>query len=124
MKYMVLSIAKKEILDNIRNAWLLVVTIIYTALVLLVTYSGTITQSIGNVGQLISTGLSPIVTFLVPIIGLMLGYNAIVGELESGSLLLLGSHAVSRLDILLGKIIGRGFILITQLYLDLVSVVS
>ena len=117
MKYMVLSIAKKEILDNIRNAWLLVVTIIYTALVLLVTYSGTITKTIENVGQLISTGLSPIVTFLVPIIGLMLGYNAIVGELESGSLLLLGSHAVSRLDILLGKIIGRGFILIYSIVL-------
>ena len=111
MKNMILSIAKKEILDNIRNAWLLVVTLIYTALVLLVTYSGTITQSLENVGHLISTGFSPIVTILVPLMGLMLGYNAIVGELESGSMLLFGSHAISRLDILLGKVIGRGFIL-------------
>jgi ABC-type transport system involved in multi-copper enzyme maturation permease subunit len=117
MKNMILSIAKKEILDNIRNAWLLVVTIIYTALVLLVTYSGTVTQTIDTVGQLISTGLSPIVTTLVPIIGLMLGYTAIVGEIETGSLLLLGSHAVSRLDILLGKVIGRGFILVYSIIL-------
>ena len=112
MKNVILSIAKKEILDNIRNAWLITVTAIYTILVLLVTYSGTITQSLENVGHLITTGFSPIVTILIPIIGLMLGYTAIVGEIETGSLLLLGSHAVNRLDILLGKVIGRGFILI------------
>jgi len=118
MNYVILSIAKKEILDNIRNAWLLTVTLIYTALVLLVTYSVSLSRSVDSVGMLISGGgLVSIVTTLVPIIGLMIGYTGVVGELESGSLLLLASHAVSRLDILLGKVIGRGFILVYSIVL-------
>ena len=88
------------------------VTLIFTSLVTLISWAGSLGQSWQNVGFLISQGLLPVIHVLVPIIGLILGYNAIVGEIETGSLLLLASHSVSRLEILIGKIIGRGFILI------------
>lgn len=47
------------------------------------------------------------VAILVPIIGLMLGYKAISGEIESGKVKLLLSLPHSRSNVILGKLIGR-----------------
>lgn len=45
--------------------------------------------------------------FLVPIIGLVVGYQAIVGERESGSIRFLLGLPNSRRDVLVGKLLGR-----------------
>ncbi len=47
------------------------------------------------------------VSFLIPIIGLIVGYQAIVGERESGTIRFLLGLPNSRLDVILGKTIGR-----------------
>ncbi|UPM43207.1 ABC transporter permease [Halocatena salina] len=47
------------------------------------------------------------VTMLVPIIGLMLGYKAISGEVENGSVKLLLSLPHRRSSVVMGKLIGR-----------------
>lgn len=47
----------------------------------------------------------------VPILGAMLGYKAIVGERESGSLALLLSQPHSRDDVVIGKFVGRAIVL-------------
>ncbi len=108
----IMCVAKKEILDNIRNFWLILVTLIFTTLVVFASWAGSLNQSWANMGLLISQILSPIVHAIAPIIGLILGYSCVVGELEAGSLSLLASHAISRKDILFGKLLGRGFILL------------
>jgi len=53
------------------------------------------------------TLLSSASATLVPVIGLLAGYKAIVGERESGSLKLLLSLPHSRRDVVLGKLVGR-----------------
>lgn len=46
-------------------------------------------------------------TTLVPLVGILLGYGAVVSERESGSLLLSLSLPISREDVLLGKYVSR-----------------
>ncbi|HEX7646925.1 MAG TPA: ABC transporter permease subunit, partial [Noviherbaspirillum sp.] len=50
--------------------------------------------------------LVSLVIYLVPLIALILGYDAIVGEKERGSLELLLSMPITRFEILLGKFVG------------------
>ena len=50
--------------------------------------------------------LVSLVTYLVPLIALILGYDSIVGEKERGSLQLLLSMPITRFEILLGKYLG------------------
>lgn len=48
---------------------------------------------------------------LVPLVGLLVGYNAVVGERESGALLLSLALPYSRRDVVLGKFAGRAGLL-------------
>ena len=105
------SITKKEILDNIRNKWVIILTIIFTALTLLASYAGSIMSSgwqdlSGTIGSMIV-----LVQYLISIIALILGYSAIIGEIESGSMNSLLSLPTTRNEILLGKFFGLGTIL-------------
>ena len=107
----IFSIAKKEILDNVRNKWIIVLTIIFASLALVVSYFGSIfSQGWQNFGATIS-GMMSLVQFLIPIIGLMLGYAAIIGEIEKGSMSSLLSLPANRLEIILGKFFGLGSII-------------
>ncbi|UCD12968.1 MAG: ABC transporter permease [Thermoplasmatales archaeon] len=107
----VLNIVKKEIMDNIRNKWIIVLSIIFALLTLVVSYFGSIfSEGWQDLGVTIS-GMMNLVQFLVPIIALILGYAAIIGEIERGSMSALLSLPVSRLEIVLGKFIGLGSIL-------------
>ena len=86
MIHNIYSITKKEILDNIRNKWVIILTIIFTALTLLASYAGSIMSSgwqdlSGTIGSMIA-----LVQYLISIIALILGYSAIIGEIESGSM--------------------------------------
>ena len=107
----IFSIAKKEILDNVRNKWIIILTIIFASLTLVVSYFGSIfSQGWQNFGATIS-GMMSLVQFLIPIIGLMLGYAAIIGEIEKGSMSSLLSLPANRLEIILGKFFGLGSII-------------
>lgn len=107
------SIAKKEFLDNWRNKWIIAVAAIFLLLTLVVSYFGT--SSSGGSGwkdieDTIAIMMS-IVTFLLPIIGLMLGYASIVGERERGSLSLMLSYPVLRHEVIIGKFVGLSTVL-------------
>jgi Cu-processing system permease protein len=104
----IFGISKKEILDNVRNKWIIILTIIFATLTLVVSYFGSIfSQGWQDLGATIS-GMMSLVQFLIPIIALMLGYNAIIGEIEKGSMSSLISLPINRLEILLGKFFGLG----------------
>lgn len=51
-------------------------------------------------------------TTLLPLVGILVGYNAVVSERESGSLLLSLSLPHSRSDLLFGKLAGRAGIVV------------
>jgi Cu-processing system permease protein len=101
-------IACKEFRERIRNRWVLVVAAIFAVFALAIAYFGSAQQ--GAVGfrgiDVAVTSLVSLVIYLVPLIALILGYDAIVGERERGSLELLLSMPITRFEILLGKYLG------------------
>jgi Cu-processing system permease protein len=101
-------IAAKEFRDRIRNRWLLAVALIFSLFALAIAYFGSAQQ--GEVGfrsiDVTIASLVSLVIYLLPLIALILGYDAIVGERERGSLELLLSMPITRFEILLGKYLG------------------
>jgi Cu-processing system permease protein len=107
----VISIAKKEIMDNIRNKWIILVSIMFAVLTLVVSYFGSIaSHGWQNLGNTIS-GMTSFATYLISIIGFMLGYATIIGEIERGSMSALLSLAATRFEIVVGKFLGLGSVL-------------
>jgi Cu-processing system permease protein len=104
----IVTIAQKEFWDRIRNRWVLAVAVIFTFFALIIAYFGAAQQ--GAVGfksiDLTIASLVSLAIYLVPLIALILGYDAIVGERERGSLDLLLSLPLTRLELLLGKFAG------------------
>ena len=98
----------KEFHDRIRNRWVLAVTTVLTAFALVIAYFGAAQQ--GEVGlrgmEVTIASLVSLVIYLVPLIALILGFDAIVGERERGSLDLLLSMPITRVELLLGKYLG------------------
>ena len=101
-------IAGKEFRDRIRNLWVLSVALIFSLFALAIAYFGSAQQ--GSVGfrgiDVTIASLVSLVIYLVPLIALILGYDAIVGERERGSMELLLSMPITRFEILLGKYLG------------------
>lgn len=104
----VLAIAGKEFRDRIRNRWVLAVALVFTVFALVIAYFGGAQQ--GAVGfrsiEFTIASLVSLVIYLVPLISLLLGFDAIVGERERGSLDLLLSMPITRVELLLGKYLG------------------
>jgi len=110
LKNPIIIIAKKEIMDNIRNKWILFMTALFASLTLLISYFGSLGSGWQSLGTTIS-GMMSLVLFLIPIIALMLSYAAIVGEIEKGSMSAFLSLPVQRFEIILGKFLGLSTVL-------------
>jgi Cu-processing system permease protein len=104
----ILVIARKEFRDRLRSRWVLAVTVVFAVFALVIAYFGAAQQgAVGFKGMdLTIASLVSLVIYLVPLIALLLGYDAIVGERERGSLDLLLSLPITRLELLLGKYLG------------------
>jgi len=102
------TLAGKELRDRLRNRWVLAVALVFTVFSLLITYFGSAQQ--GLVGprslEFTITSLVSLVIYLIPLIALLLGFDAVVGERERGTLELLLALPISRLELLLGKFLG------------------
>ncbi len=111
-------VVKKEFLDNVRNRWILALSAIFIVFALVMSYFGA-TQTGGGTGfqDLFETtlGMLSISIFLVPILGLMLSYGALVGERERGSIQLLLSMPVTRLETIAGKFMGLAAVITTSI---------
>ena len=107
----ILLIAKKEIMDNIRNFWVIIVTVIFILLTLIISYFGSIFSTGWHDLGLTIASMMNFVTLLIPILALMLGYAAIIGEVERGSMSSLLSLPLNREEIVTGKFLGLGGVL-------------
>ncbi len=109
----VFTVAAKEFRDRIRNRWVLAVALVFTAFSLVIAYFGSAQQ--GMVGfrsiEITIASLVSLVIYLIPLIALLLGFDAIVGERERGSLGLLLALPITRFELLLGKYVGLAFAL-------------
>jgi Cu-processing system permease protein len=101
-------IAAKEWRERIRNWWVLAVALIFALFALAIAYLGGAQQgAVGFQGiEVTIASLVSLVIYLVPLIAVILGYDAVVGERERGSLELLLSMPITRFEILLGKYLG------------------
>jgi Cu-processing system permease protein len=109
----ILILADKEFRDGLRNKWVVGATLILAGLAFALTLLGSTPTGALGVKPLAVTvvSLSSLTIFLIPLIALLLGYDAIVGEAERGCLLLMFTYPVSRLEIILGKFSGHAAIL-------------
>ncbi len=102
------AVAAKEFSDRLRNRWVLAVAIVFTVFSLAITYFGGAAQ--GQIGprsiEATIASLVSLVIYLIPLIALLLGFDAVVGERERGSLDLLLALPITRLELLLGKYLG------------------
>ncbi|WP_156490739.1 ABC transporter permease, partial [Oleiphilus sp. HI0086] len=109
----ILTVASKEFKDGFRNRWTLAITVIFAILSLGLTYFGAAASGSIGFASLNSTliSLASLAVILIPLIALMIAYNAFVGEYEQGTMLLLLTYPLSRRDMLIGKFLGQGSII-------------
>lgn len=107
-------IALQEVKNGLRNRWVLAATLLLAVLALSLTLLGSAPTGAVKVSELTVTvvSLASLTVFLVPLIALLLAYDAIVGEAERGTLLLLLAYPVARHQVLLGKFLGHLLILV------------
>lgn len=109
----ILIIAGKEVRDGLRNRWVAAATLLLGGLSLSLAFLGS--APVGEVGvdrlSVAVVGLSNLTIYLVPLIALLLSYDAIAGEMERGTMLLLLTYPVRRRDVVIGKFLGHTAIL-------------
>ena len=107
------NIARKEFSDGLRNRWLLAISLLFAVLAVGIAWRGAAASGQLGFTSIPATiaSLASLATFLMPLIALLLAYDAIVGEDEGGTLMLLLTYPLGRGQILLGKFVGHGLIL-------------
>ncbi len=105
----IMAIAEKEFKDGLRNRWMIAITLIFAVMASGLSWFGS--ASVGSIGfsSVANTivSLSSLNVFLLPLIALLLSYQAIVGEDEDGTLLLLLTYPLTKAELLLGKLLGQ-----------------
>ncbi|MDT3705095.1 MAG: ABC transporter permease subunit [Thermincola sp.] len=101
-------IAKKEFTETLRNSWTPVITCVFAAISVGISYFGLVTRGETGLQSFETTiaSLMSMVIYIVPLIALLMGYSAVSGEREQGSLALLLTQPVSRGEVVLGKFLG------------------
>jgi len=105
----ILIIAGKEIRDGLRNRWVLATTLLLAGLALSLTFLGAPPSGATGAQPLdvVIVSLSSLTIFLLPLIALLIAHDALVGEVERGTMLLLLSYPVGRSQVILGKFAGQ-----------------
>ena len=109
----VATIAGHEVLAGIRNRWMLAASLLLGVLALTLAFIGSTPAGPVAASPLAITvvSLSSLSVFLVPLIGLLVSYDTLVGEIERGTMPLLMTYPVTRWRIVLGKFAGQVAIL-------------
>lgn len=109
----VLTIAATEIRIGLRNRWIILSSLILLvfALILVLLGSAPTGEVKTDAVTVVVASLSTLSVYLVPLIALLLSFDAIAGEIDRGTLQLVLASPVSRGGVLLGKFLGHVFVL-------------
>lgn len=109
----ILTIAQTEIRIGIRNRWVLLASIILLVFALLLALLGSAPSGTTKADGLsvVVASLSTLSVYLVPLIALLLSFDAIAGEIDRGTLQLTLATPVSRGQVLFGKFCGHVVVL-------------
>lgn len=94
-----------EVVERTRDRWVLVISALFALLSTAVSLYGRSAQ--GSAANLTGPSLVTLVSLLVPLVALVLGHDAVVGERERNTLGLLLSLPVSKLEVVASKFLGR-----------------
>jgi Cu-processing system permease protein len=101
-------IAFKEFSDRFRNGWVVVCVLVWLGAISLTSFLGLL--QIGRIGvqgyERTVTSLLNLVQYLVPLLGLLLGHDLLVGEQEERTLRLIVATGVNRGRLVFGKFVG------------------
>ncbi|MDR3496324.1 MAG: ABC transporter permease subunit [Ancalomicrobiaceae bacterium] len=105
----ILLIALKELRDGLRNRWVVAVTVLLAALALTLAFLGSAPTGALKVNALAVTvvSLSSLTIFLIPLVALLLSYDAVVGEIDRGTMALLLAYPLNRWQVITGKFLGH-----------------
>src|SRR5690625_4716067 len=105
----IILIATKEFRDGMRNRWVIAITLLLAVFALTLSFLGSAPTGAVKTTPLAVTvvSLSSLSIFLVPLIALLLSYDAIVGEIDRGTMALLLSYPVARHEVIIGKYLGH-----------------
>lgn len=112
------TLALKELRDGLRNRWIAAAIILLGALALALSLLGSAPTGSVRVSDLDITviSLASLSVYLIPLIALMLSFDALVGEFERGTMTLLLTYPVSRWQVIMGKFLGHVLILFIAIF--------
>ncbi|MGO4562570.1 ABC transporter permease [Rhizobiales bacterium 3FA27D7] len=105
----ILLLSAKEVREGLRNRWVVAATGLLAALALTLAFLGSAPTGTVGAGALdvVVISLASLTIFIVPLIALLISHDAIVGEIERGTMTLLLSYPVRRRQVLFGKFLGH-----------------
>lgn len=105
----ILLLSTKEVREGLRNRWVVAATGLLAALALTLAFLGSAPTGTVGAGALdvVVISLASLTIFIVPLIALLISHDAIVGEIERGTMTLLLSYPVRRRQVLFGKFLGH-----------------
>lgn len=114
----ILTIALKEVRDGIRNRWVIgsVLLLMVLAGSLMMLESAPAGSIKADAMAVMVVSLSSLSVYLIPLIALTLSFDALIGEFEQGTMLLLLTYPVKRWQIIIGKFVGHFAILAAAIF--------
>lgn len=105
----ILTIAQTEIRIGVRNRWVMLASLILFVFALILVLLGSAPSGTTKADSLtiVVASLSTLSVYLVPLIALLLSFDAIAGEIDRGTLQLTLASPVSRGQVLIGKFLGH-----------------
>ena len=112
-------LAAREIRDGLRNRWIAASILLLTTISLSLYFLGSAPTGAVKATSLDVTivSLTSLSVYLLPLLALMLSFDALVGEFEGGTMLLLLTYPVTRGQIVLGKFAGHMAILAIAIFI-------
>lgn len=109
----ILAIAQTEICIGVRNRWVVLASLVLLVFALLLVLLGSAPGGNikGDTLTIVVASLATLSVYLVPLIALLLSFDAIAGEIDRGTLQLMLACPVSRSQVLVGKFFGHVIVL-------------
>lgn len=109
----ILTLSRKEFKDGLRNRWVLAIALLLTAFALSLIFSGSapVGETKASPLDITIVSLATLNIYLIPLIALLLAYDAIIGEIERGTMALVLTYPLARWHIIIGKFLGQSAIL-------------
>lgn len=105
----ILALATTELRIALRNRWVVTAVALMTLFSLMLAFAGSAPAGTVAAERLTVTvtGLATLCVYLVPLVALLLSYDAFAGEVDRGTLPLLLTYPVKRWQILAGKFVSQ-----------------